>query len=46
MPDNKTKEGEILEVRIDPLLPLFWDAILALEELTDIVDSWMPKEER
>ncbi len=33
---------EIIEVKIDPLLPLFWDAIVALEELTEIVDSWMP----
>ena len=41
---DKYKDGEIIEVRIDPLLPFFLDAIITLEELTEIVDSWMPKE--
>lgn len=39
------KSEEIVEVKIDPMLPMFVRSFEALEKLSEIVDSWLPKED-
>ena len=41
---TETQNAKIIDVRVNPLLPYFYDAILALEKMTEIVDAALPKD--